>query len=190
MCFFVENWIPVSKLGWETRHTVKFGLFGGPLFTWDFPIIGSIVKKFWAPEKIRPARHFLWRKPKKTLPRPFIDVIFCGELDSGVEIGVWNPAHGQIWAFWGTTFQWRFSIFSNIGSIVKKISFLGKNPSRQAFFMKEAEKTLPRPFIDVIFRGESDSGVETGVRNPAHGQIWAFLGTTIHLRFFQHRVNF
>ena len=55
--------------------------------------------------------------------------------------------------------------------------------------MKEAEKTLPRPFIDVIFRGELDSGVETGVRNPAHGQIWAFLGTTFHLRFFQHRVN-
>ena len=41
----------------------------------------------------------------------------------------------------------------------------------------------------MIFRGESDSGVETGVRNPEHGPIWAFLGTTLHLRFFQHRVN-
>ena len=26
MSFFVENWIRVSKLGWETWHTVKFGL--------------------------------------------------------------------------------------------------------------------------------------------------------------------
>ena len=55
--------------------------------------------------------------------------------------------------------------------------------------MKEGEKTVPRPFIDVFFRGELDSGVEIGVGNPAHGQIWAFLGTTFHLRFFQHRVN-
>ena len=44
--------------------------------------------------------------------------------------------------------------------------------------MKEAEKTVLRPFIDVFFLGELDSGVEIGVRNPAHSQIWAFLGTT------------
>ena len=108
MWFFVENWIPVSKLGWDARHTVKFGPFWGPLFTWDFSNIGSIVKKFLPSEKIRPASHFLWRKPKKTLLRPSIDVILRGELDSGVEIGVRNPAHGQIWAFWGTTFHLRF----------------------------------------------------------------------------------
>ena len=108
MWFFMENSIPVSKLGWETQHTVKFGLFSGPLFPWGFSNIGSIVKKFWRPEKFRPARHFLWRKPKKTLPRPFIDVIFHGELDSGVEIGVRNPAHSQIWAFLGTTLHLRF----------------------------------------------------------------------------------
>ena len=137
MWFFVENRIPVSKLGWETRHTVKFGLFGGPLFTWDFPIIGSIVKKFCRPEKIRPARHFLWRKPKKTVPRPFIDVFFRGELDSGVEIGVGNPAHGQIWAFLGTTFHLRF--FQHRVNR-KKILCPWKNSSRQPLFMKEAEK--------------------------------------------------
>ena len=109
MSICVENWIPVSKLGWETRHTVKFGLFWGPLFTWDFfSNIGSIVKKFWRTEKISPASRFSWRKSKKTLPRLFIDVIFRGELDSGVEIGVGNPAHGQIWAFLGTTFHLRF----------------------------------------------------------------------------------
>ena len=151
MWFFVENCIPASKLGWETRHTVKFGLFGGPLITWGFSKIGSIVKKFLPPDKNRPARRFLWRKPKKTLPRPFIDVIFRGESDSGVEIGVGNPAHGQIWAFWGTTFHLRFS-HHRVNR--KKILSTWKNPSRQAFFMKKAEKnpseTLYR--CDIVWR--------------------------------------
>ena len=55
--------------------------------------------------------------------------------------------------------------------------------------MKEAEKTLLRTFIDVILHGELESGVETGVRKTGDRQIWPYLGTTFHLRFFQHRVN-
>ena len=143
MCFFVENWIPVSKLGWETRHTVKFGLFGGSLFTWDFPIIGSIVKKFLTPEKIRPASHFLWRKPKKALPRPSIDVNLRGELDSGVEIGVRNPAHGQIWAFWGTTFHLRFFFQHRVN---RKKNFIPRKKSvPPATFYEGSRK---KPFRD------------------------------------------
>ena len=41
----------------------------------------------------------------------------------------------------------------------------------------------------MILCGEFDSGVEIVVRNPAYSQIWPFLGTTFHLRFFQHRVT-
>ena len=158
----MENWIPVSKLGWETRHTVKFGLFGGPLFTWDFPIIGSIVKKFLTPEKIRPARHFLWRKPKKTVPRPFIDVFFRGELDSGVEIGVRNPAHGQIWAFLGTTFHLRF--FQH--RVTRKKNWTTLHPAKKfsdvpcsalRFLWRKSKKSLQRPFLDVIVRRKFNS---------------------------------
>ena len=86
--------------------------------------------------------YFPRRKSKKTLTRPFIDVILCGELDSGVEIGVRNPARSQIWRFVRTTFDLRF-FFSNIGSIVKKIWALGKNPSLsddQLLSKKEVEK--------------------------------------------------
>ena len=67
MWFFVENRIPVSKLGWETRHTVKFGLFWGPLFTWDFPNIGSIVKKFCALGK-NPSRQAFFMKEAEKNP--------------------------------------------------------------------------------------------------------------------------
>ena len=41
--------------------------------------------------------------------------------------------------------------------------------------MKEAKKNLLRPFIYVIFRGESDSGVEIGLRNLEQGLILALL---------------
>ena len=162
----MENWIPVSKLWWKTRHMVEFGLFGGPLFTWDFSNIGSIVKKFWYPEKIRPARRFSWRKSKKTLSRPFIDVIFRGEFDSGVEIGVGNPAHGQIWAFWGTTFHLRF---------------FQHRVNREKISHQRTKSVPPGAFCDGSRKKELDSGVEIGVGNPAHGQIWAFWGTTFHL---------
>ena len=103
------------------------------------------------------------KEAEKTLPRPFIDVIFCGELDSCVEIGVGNPSHGQIWAFLGTTFHLRF--FQH--RVTRKKNWTTLHPAkkfsdvtklvRHYVFMKEVKKSLQRPFLDVIVRRKFDS---------------------------------
>ena len=115
MWFFVENQIPVSKLGWETRNTGKFGLFWGPLFTWDF---------------------------------------------------------------------------SNIGSIIKKICAVGKNPSRQPLFKKEAEKNPSETLYRCDFSWRIGLRCRNWGEKPGTQSNLGFFGTTFHLRFFQHRVNF
>ena len=188
MCFFVENWIPVSKLGWETRHTVKFGLFWGPLFTWDFSNIGSIFKKKSALGKNPSRQAFFVKEAEKNPSETLYRCQFAWRI--GFQCRNWGekPGTRSNLGF----FEDHFSpeIFSIIGSIVKKFWAPDKIRPASHFLWRKPKKTLPRPFIDVIFRRESDSGVEIGVGNPAHGQIWAFLGTTFHLRFFQHTVNF
>ena len=45
------------------------------------------------------ASKFFGRKSKKSLPRPFLDVILCGEFDSGLEMGLRSLPGRQIWLF-------------------------------------------------------------------------------------------
>ena len=71
----------------------------------------------------------------------------------------------------------------------KKISPLGKNPSRQAHFMKEAEKNPS----DTIYRCDFLWRIRFRCRNwgemPGTRSNLGLFGITLHLRFFQHRVN-
>ena len=85
-------------------------------------------------------------------------MIFRGELDSGVEIGVRNPAHGQIWAFVGTTFHLSF-LQHRVNS--KKFCAPEKICPASHFLRRKLKKTLLRTFIDVILHGEWDSGKRT-----------------------------
>ena len=45
------------------------------------------------------ASKFFGRKSKKSLPRPFLDVILCGEFDSDLEMGLRSLPMCQIWLF-------------------------------------------------------------------------------------------
>ena len=153
MWFFVENSIPVSKLGWETRHTVKFGLFWGPLFTWDFSNIGSIVKKFCAPDKIRPSLQS-WT------------TFLFDQLEG------WNF---HSWLYYICTLH-RVNRKKNLSS--------EQNPSRQAFFMKEAEKNPS----ETIYRCDFLWGIRIRCRNwaekPGTWSNFGFLGDHFSLEIF------
>ena len=50
------------------------------------------------------ASKFFGRKSKKSLPRPFLDVILCGEFDSGLKMGLRSLPVRQIWLFQTTHF--------------------------------------------------------------------------------------
>ena len=142
MWFFVENRIPVSKLGWETRHTVKFGLFWGPLFTWDFPNIGSIVKKFCAPEIIRPARRFFMKEAENNPSENLYRCDFAWRIGFRCRICYEKAGEQSNLGFLGDHFS--LEIFSNIGSPRKK-------PARKLVWRcvlwRKSFQTLPRPLI-------------------------------------------
>merc|ERR1712223_1455751 len=50
------------------------------------------------------ASKFFGRKSKKSLPRPFLDVILCGEFNSGLKMGPRSLPGRQIWLFQTTHF--------------------------------------------------------------------------------------
>ena len=58
--------------------------------SYNFWNIRSPSKKILVRSKTRTVNHFPRRKSKKTLPRPFIDLILHGKSDSGVKIGARN----------------------------------------------------------------------------------------------------
>ena len=132
-------------------------------------------------EKIRPASHFLRRKPKKTLLRPFIDVIFRGESDSSVEIGMGNPAHGQIWAFLGTTFHLKF--FQHWVTL-QKISCPFQNSCSQPLFMKEVKTTPSEPIYRFDFAWSIRFRFKNLGEKPGKPSHLGFFGDHFSLEIF------
>ena len=75
----------------ECQLPISFGLFWGPLFTWDFSNIGSLVKKIGPLCTLQKnsltfqnlfGATFFMKEVKKSLQRPFLDVIVRRKFNS------------------------------------------------------------------------------------------------------------
>ena len=193
----MENWIPESKSGWDTRHTVKFGLLWGPLLTWDFfSNIGSLVKKF----------RFRWKNPslsddqllskKEVEKNPYETLYRC---DFAWRIGFRSRNRGEKrgtqsnWAFCEEHFWLEICFFSNIRSLVKKFWARWKNPSLsddQLLSKKEVEKNPSETLYRCDFAWRIGFRCRNRGEKPGTQSNLAFCGDHFWLEiFFQHRVT-